>query len=243
MNLIVQNLHVAGQDSGKGPAVLFLHGWGTDHKSLLSLTPVFGSYRVIAPDLPGFGGTEAPPVAWSVSDYAVFVRELLDKLNIEKINVVIGHSFGGRIAIQLLGNGLIAADKVVLLASHGLPESKNTRSNTLNLLARVAKVLPASWRERAGSRFRSDDYRATNGVMRQVFQKVITQDGSKSASQITIPTLLIYGQQDTTTPPAMGLQFKQLIKGSQIEVIAQAGHYVYLDQPEQVNRLIKEFIS
>lgn len=242
MNLIVQNLHVTGQDSGKGPSVLLLHGWGADHKNLLSLSSVLSGYRVIAPDLPGFGGSQVPPKAWSVSDYAAFIRELLDKIGVNKVDTVIGHSFGGRIALELLGTGMVSADRLVLLASHGLLEQKTTKSSVLNLFAKASKALPVSWRERAGSRFRSNDYRATSGVMRQVFQRVISQDGSKSAIQIKVPTLLIYGQQDSTTPPTMGQQFNQLIKDSRLEIIEQAGHYVHIDQPEQVSQLIKGFI-
>lgn len=94
MNLIVQGLHVSGIDQGSGPAVLLLHGWGTDHKSLVGVADLFNDCRIIAPDLPGFGGSQIPDQIWDVSDYAQFVVALLKKIGIEKVEIILGHSFG-----------------------------------------------------------------------------------------------------------------------------------------------------
>jgi pimeloyl-ACP methyl ester carboxylesterase len=111
------------------------------------------------------------------------------------------------------------------------------------LAANIGRVLPAAWRSKVGRRFRSDDYRTTTGIMSQVFLKVIGQNASSVASKIKTETLLIYGNDDQTTPPAMGRQFNRLIVGSKLELVERAGHYVHLDQPGRVEKLIKDFIK
>lgn len=243
MNLIVRGLHVAGSDSGHGPVALLLHGWGTDHTSLMNLAPTLAGYRVLAPDLPGFGGSQPPTEAWDVVAYAKFVIDLLEKAGIQELDLLLGHSFGGRIALELVGRDMLKPKKLVLLASHGLPEKLTPRQKALAAGARFGKLLPQSLRQRIGGRFGSPDYRATSGVMRQIFKNVIAQDATNSARNIHVPTLFIYGAVDDTTPPSMGHALHERVEGSRLEVVDQAGHYVQIDQPEVVNQLVKEFIA
>lgn len=244
MNLVVNGLHISGLDKGSGKVALLLHGWGGDHQTLTDLKSALPKQRIIAPDLPGFGGSQPPVEAWGVEGYADFIMALLDKLEIKKIDILIGHSFGGRIALELTGGGRLNPDKLILLASHGLPEDRRELKNRLlGLAANIGRILPPAWRRLAGQRFRSEDYRQTTGIMSQVFLKVIAQDATASASRIKSDTLLIYGQDDTTTPPEMGRRFNRIIVGSRLEVIENAGHYVHLDQPERANQFIKDFLK
>lgn len=243
MNFIVRGLHVAGSDSGRGPVALLLHGWGTDHSSLRSIAPALTNYRIVAPDLAGFGASQPPTEAWDIVAYAKFVVDLLEKAGIRDVDILLGHSFGGRIALELVGRDMLEPKKLILLSSHGLPERLTVRQKALTAGARLGKLLPQSLRQRVGARLGSPDYRATSGVMRQIFKNVIAQDATDSARNIRVPTLFIYGAADDTTPPSMGRALHELVEGSRLEVIGQAGHYVQVDQPEVVNRFVKEFIA
>lgn len=243
MEAIVDGLHIKGSDEGRGPIVLLLHGWGTDHKNLMGFMGVFNGKRVIAPDLPGFGGSQIPEQIWDVGDYAKFVVTLLQKLAIDKVETILGHSFGGRIALELVGNGLVKPDKLILLSSHGLPERPTFRTKAILTAAKASRILPSAFRQKAGSRFRSADYQATSGRMQEIFLRVIKQDAARAAQQISVPTLLIYGQNDETTPLSMGKSLHRLIKGSRFEVVEAAGHYVHLDQPARIAGLIKGFVT
>jgi len=242
MNLVVDNLHVSGLDEGSGKAALLLHGWGNDHDTFEGVASQLKGYRVIAPDLPGFGTSQPPPEAWGAEEYARFVVELLDKLEVKKVDLLIGHSFGGRIAVVLAGDKLVSIGKLVLLASHGLPEPKTAKGMGVGLLARFGRAAPASIRRPIGARLASADYRAATGVMQEVFKKVISQDATRQAKLIACPTLLIYGSKDTTTPPELARRFQNLIPGSKLSILADAGHHVHQDQPAQTLKLIKDFI-
>jgi pimeloyl-ACP methyl ester carboxylesterase len=242
MQLIVNNLVTSYSLVGEGPVVVFLHGWGADGENLRSLAPAFPKHQCLLLDLPGFGGSQTPPGAWGVSEYAAFVRAALQKLDIEHVRAVCGHSFGGRIALELVGSGGLVPDKLILLSSHGLPEPKTNKTRLTELLARLSRPLPKRWRRAVGARLASADYAATSGVMRDVFKKVIVQNVKETARQITVPTLLVYGQDDEVTPVAFGQQLAQIITGAQLSIIPAAGHYVYLDQPKLVKQQIGAFL-
>lgn len=243
MDVIVDGLHVTGSDEGKGPVALLLHGWNGDYKTVMSLKEVLPRHRIIAPDLPGFGGSQPPKEAWGVDGYAKMVLGLLDKLSVDKVDILVGHSFGGRICIELVGSGQLDPRRLILLGSHGLPEERKISSQVIGLASNLSKILPPQLRSAVGKRWRSEDYRQATGIMAPIFLKVIAQDATEAASAIKAKTLLVYGDDDDTTPPAMGYRFHDLIKGSQMEVVKDAKHYVHLDQPERVNQLIEEFIK
>ena len=75
---------------------------------------------MVAVDLPGFGGSEAPPAAWDLDDYAAFLEAFLRKLALDWPYAIIGHSNGGALAIRALSSGTLKADKLVLLAASGV---------------------------------------------------------------------------------------------------------------------------
>jgi pimeloyl-ACP methyl ester carboxylesterase len=243
MDVIVGGLHITGLDAGKGPVALLLHGWNSDHKTVLSLQPELKGYRILAPDLPGFGGSQPPHEVWGIDEYVKFIMEFLSKVKAEKVGVVIGHSFGGRIAVQLVGNGTLKPDKLILLGSHGLPEKRGLSSILIGFAANIGQVLPSKWRGAIGRRWRSEDYRLATGIMGPILIKVISQDATEASKGIKSKTLLIYGTDDRTTPPEMGKRFNDLIADSQLQLVEHAGHYVHLDQSEQVNKLVKEFLK
>src|SRR5476649_1813612 len=102
LNLIVNNELISYSEDGdrSSPVIVLLHGWGADSQSFAQITSTLKSdFRVISIDLPGFGASELPPVGWRVSDYAFMLQSFLRKLEITDIRAIIGHSFGGRVAI------------------------------------------------------------------------------------------------------------------------------------------------
>ena len=120
MNVIVNNLLTNYEKQGKGPVILFLHGWGDDSRTFAQLiSKLKNSYTCIAVDLPGFGATQQPNEVWGVEQYAQFVKSFTEKIQI-KPDVVVGHSNGGTIALFALSHNLLSAQKLVLLASAGI---------------------------------------------------------------------------------------------------------------------------
>ena len=80
-------------DQGTGPPLLLLHGWGATKELMAPVAQRLHGYRIVVPDLPGFGATPPPPEGWGVDDYAAWVIALLDRLGIERTHIV-GHSNG-----------------------------------------------------------------------------------------------------------------------------------------------------
>ena len=79
--------------------------------------------------------------------------------------------------------------------------------------------------------------------LQDTFKKIVSDDVTADAGHVNLPTLLIYGEEDTSTSPAIGQLFHEKIKGSTYEQIASAGHFVYLDQPDTTKKLIEEFLN
>ena len=253
MNVITQGLltNYTADGDPHAPVVLLLHGWGASLQNLDDLaTRLAADYRVLRLDFPGFGGTQTPPSAWHVHDYAVFTAAFLEKLGITQLRAVVGHSFGGRIVISGLADGLLPATRAVLLDSAGLKPAATGRTHAFRLVAqagRLAKLVPGlaslapALRRRLYSSAGSQDY-LDAGELRQTFLNVINEDLSAAAARITVPTLLIWGAEDRDTPPADGKTLANLIPNSSFSLVAGAGHFVHNDAAERVYPLITRFL-
>lgn len=250
MQVVVDSLLTQYVRKGSGKTVLILHGWADSSKGLAALTSELSQkYDVIALDLPGFGATQLPPQAWGLSEYAAFVEHFLEKIGATKVYAVIGHSNGGAMAIHGLANGVLHAAKLVLLGSAGIRGEYKGRNKALRMVAKTGKALTAPLPAGVKNKLRRKVYKTIGSDMlvveslQETFKKVVGQDVRADAAKITIPTLLIYGQNDEQTPPRYGQIFTQAIAGSQLHVISDAGHFVHLDQPQQTTTLIEEFLA
>lgn len=243
-HVLVDELDIEYTDRGTGPLLLFLHGWGTDAPSFNVFIEQFGNNRCVALSFPGFGGSERPRASWGVLEYAEFVRNFLAKLNI-KPDSIVAHSFGGRVAIKGIGAGLLHPRKLVLIASAGVAQ-KSARARIFGSVGKIAKIFTAippfsllrkSLRRLAGSR----DY-LNAGPMREIFLKVINENLEADAEKIKTPTLLLWGENDTETTLAEANTLHDRIRGSRLEVIQNADHFVFQEQPSVVAEKIKNFL-
>ena len=249
MKIIVQNLATEYQDEGTGTVVLFLHGWQDNLHTFDSLIPLFSSdFRLIRLDLPGFGESEMPKETWDLEKYVRFVESFIEKLDV-KVYAFVGHSFGGRIIIKGVSMQKLHADKIILINSAGVTKRNTTRNMLLKVLAKIGKIITyipplIFWRDTLRKkmyRFIGSDY-LNAGTLKKTFLKMISENLSESAQKITIPTLLIWGENDTETPLSDGKQLSQLIHHSTLEVIRGAGHFVHKEKSREVATLVQEFL-
>lgn len=248
MQLVVDFLLVHYERAGKGKTILLLHGWGDDARGFASLAKQLqASYDVVRIDLPGFGGSESPPKAWGLSDYAACVRQFCQKLNLE-VYAVLGHSNGGAIAIRGLANGSMASQKLILLASAGVRGQYKGRVKVLRLAAKAGKALTYPLPGRLKQHLRKKVYTSIGSDMlvaehlQETFKRVVQDDVRADAATLTIPTLLIYGSDDKATPPEWGRRLAEKINGSKFVEISGAGHFVHLDALEKCLTEITEFL-
>lgn len=249
MNIVVDNLLTSYTLSGKGKLVLLLHGWGDGAKGLAKLhKELAGKYRVLALDLPGFGETQAPGAAWDLDDYARFIAAALEKLELKQPYAVIGHSNGGALAVRAMSMGVLQPQKLVLLAASGVRTNSRSKRFFLKTVAKTGNAATIWMPERYRRGLRKSLYGAAGSDMlvmphlEDTFKKTVRQDVQADAVAIDAPTLLIYAADDDAIPVADGKQYHELIAGSHLEIIHEAGHFVHIDQPEKVARLIQEFL-
>lgn len=250
MQAVVNDLLTHYELQGTGKLVLFLHGWGDASSGSVALQKELAkNYKVLAPDLPGFGKTQLPPEGWDLDNYASFVGALLDKLDLEQPYAVIGHSNGGAVAVRSIAMDTLKPEKLVLLAASGVRAGKTLRKAMMQTLAKLGNVATIGMPERYRKALRKQLYKSAGSDMMTVesmqdtFKKIIRQDVQAEAAEITQPTLLIFGADDKDVPPHMAERYKQLIKDSRLEMLPNTGHFVHLDKPEQTITLIKEFLA
>ena len=249
MQIIVDGLLTHYERAGKGPIVVILPGWADTSRSWLAMQKeLSGSYDVVVLDIPGFGGSQAPNIAWSLDDYTDFISHFLEKTGSTDLYAVIGHSNGGAMAIRGIGSAKFAPRKLVLLASAGIRAGQSGRRGLLKIVAKAGKVLSTPLPATLKSRLRARLYHTVGsdmlvaGHMQETFKKVVADDVQAEAVRVTVPTLLIYGDSDNDTPLKYGEAFHRLIKGSTLEVIPGAGHFLHTENASQVGRIAKEFL-
>lgn len=249
MQCIVDN-HIVGYDiSGTGKAVLLLHGWGANRKSLVALSESLSkTYKVINLDVPGFGESEKPDAPWGVTDYADWLTRFLSKIDQKDLYACLGHSNGGAIAIKLVSNGF-PLQKLVLVAASGIRKrgtgkklfykavSKTGKAATIVLPKKLKRSLRDKWYKKIGSEL----YHAPG--MEESFKKVTREDLLLEANMISCPTLLLYGSLDDATPVLFGRMYHEVIENSELDIIEGAGHYSFIDKPELVKSRIQGFLK
>lgn len=234
---------------GEGLPILLLHGWGTQLESLAPLANHLSARRkVYALDFPGFGASEHPPVDWSVGDYAGWLSEFIEKFRLEPLDLL-GHSFGGRVAIKFVSSWPARVNQLVLVDSAGVRQYETSpRFRFYRLVAKAGKpllsLLPEPARKKAQWRLYraigSTDY-LTAGELRGTYSKVISEDLEPLLPLVHARTLLVWGEQDQSTPLSDARVMAEKIPGSRLVVIPNAGHYPFLDQPERVYEALDHF--
>ena len=193
--------------------LVLLHGWGKrgeDYRELVDL--LSQKYRVFGPDLPGFGA-EPLPRPFTLEDYANWLQDYLEKNKI-KDPVLVGHSFGGRVAIKLATSHQSLVTRLVLLDSGGI-ERKGLIIRVIGKIGRIGGAIP----EEINNFFRSKDYQEATGFLRETLKNVVNENLEYILDKIKIPTLIIWGRNDHTTPIWHGELMHKLINNSELIVI------------------------
>jgi pimeloyl-ACP methyl ester carboxylesterase len=250
--LRVNGINISYYDRGVGESIVFLHGWGSDYSIFQKfLDGMTGAYRVIAPDLPGFGGSGEPPRGWSVGDYADFVAYFLADLGVTRA-IFIGHSFGGRIAIKLAERGELEIPKTILIDSAGIRHRRTASQKIRSMFYKLAKkILSVDFMQKKFPRQleiwrmknSSSDYRNASARMRECLVKVVSEDLTPLLSSITCPTLLMWGEDDLDTPLSDARIMERLIPNAGLVILKNAGHYSFLDQSYTFGRVLDSFLN
>lgn len=234
----IGNLNLNYIQYGKGKDIVLLHGWGQNIAMMQPLGNELSNCRITILDFPGFGESEEPKESWTVEDYSNLLHELLTELKI-KNPILIGHSFGGRVAIYYASKY-----PVEKLALFGSPCIRHKRKSMKEKTLKFAKKVPGMRKisEIAKKYVGSTDYKNASPIMRDTLVKVINQDLSDCARKIECPTLLIWGTLDEAAPIEDARELEKLLKDGALIELAGCTHYAYLEALPRVVSILKKFI-
>jgi pimeloyl-ACP methyl ester carboxylesterase len=251
MKIIVSGQLIEYADEGTGKVILMLHGWGANIGTFDQLAGHLSKqFRVIRIDFPGFGKSPKPASDWSVSDYALAVGDMLKKLKISDLYAVIAHSFGGRVVIKGISQKYFNPQKVVLIGAAGVKPPKSVRKDLYKIIAKVGKTVTSlpllkkiqpKLRKQLYSLAGSADYLQAN-QMKDIFLNTINEDLLPEVENIKQPALLIWGKNDSETPVSDANLMLDGLKNGRLIVIENAGHFVYMEEPEKVIKEIDGFL-
>ncbi len=250
MQVIVDSILASYVREGRGKTVIVLHGWGDSAAGLRGLCQSLKrDHDVIAVDLPGFGGSGAPEQPWGLNDYVQFVSRFLQKIGVNKVSAFVGHSNGGAMVIHGLADGTFQADRAVLIASAGIRNVYKGRNAALRIIAKTGKLLTTPLPASAKKKLRRKVYKTIGSDMlvaehlQETFKRIVTDDVRQDAAKLSLPVLLIYGEDDQSTPVWYGEQYHELMSNSTLEVLPGAGHFVHFDRPADVEKAVNGFLS
>lgn len=198
--------------------ILFLHGWGSN-KDIMK--QAFGdtlkNFKHIYVDMPGFGKSPNDKFL-TTDDYARIIDRFLQELNIDECDIIVGHSFGGKVAT------LLNPPCLVLIASSGIKVPKQL---SIKLKISLFKLLKQIGLDSLRSMFVSEDVKGMNEGMYETFKYVVNEDFEDNFKKVTSKTLLFWGKSDTATPLWTAKKIAQMIPNSKL-YIYEGDHYFFL---------------
>ena len=229
--------------------ILILHGWGSRAENWSQVKELLEreGYKVFAPDLPGFG--KNPPLSrpWAIDDYVEWLNDFCEKNNLSQF-FLLGHSFGGAISLKFSLKCPEKVKKMFLVASSGI-RRKNLKKKIFKKIANFSKFFsffpfyPLFRKIFYKIIIKKSDYPYTEGIMKETYLKVINEDLSFLFSQVSVPTIIIWGEKDDVLPVENAYFMNQKIKNSNLIIIAGANHDLERKVPEILTEKIKEFLK
>ncbi len=244
MNFIYENINVNYEVKGVGKTIIILHGWGRNMSDFSDITYTLSKkYQVYLIDLPGFGKSDNLVTPFNLDDYVSFLKNFIDSNNINN-PIIIGHSFGGRIALRYAS--LYKIDKMILIASAGIKRF-SFKVKTKILLYKLKKRFYQTFNkitayEKLISKSGSPDYKSSNDVMKKTLSNIVSINQRKDLEKIDIEVLLIWGKYDNSTPYKDALIMNKKINKSGL-VTFNTGHFPFLEDRYKFKKVIENYLQ
>jgi 3-oxoadipate enol-lactonase len=258
MQAVVNRIHIAYTDEGKGAPLVFIHGFPLNREAWAKQIPVLkSSYRVIAPDLRGFGESETTGGTVPMSRFAADLYALLEHLGTGPV-ILVGHSMGGYVALafaqaypQLLAGLVLVGTK----AGADSEEAAATRRATTEQVRMegvsmvIDAMAPKMLSAHRGDAAMEADVRAImasshpQGLIGALFGMAERHDAKNWLGEIRVPTLVITGADDLLIPPDESEALVQGIPGAHLRRIEGAGHLVAFEEPDAFNAALEDWLN
>ena len=262
--IVAAGIETNYHDEGSGPVVLLIHGSGPGVSAWanwrLTIPALARQFRVIAPDMVGFGFSERPEnVTYDMRLWTDHLLGLLDALEIEKASLV-GNSFGGALALSVAAHHPERVDHLVLMGSVGVPFEltegldkvwgyQPSIENMRELLDIFAYDRELVTDELARLRYEAsirpgfqESFSSMFPAPRQRWVDAMVTDEA-SIRGIEKPTLIVHGREDRVIPVGNALTLFEWIGPSQLHLFGRCGHWTQIEHAEMFNRLVMDFLS
>lgn len=238
---------------GEGKPFLILHGWGSNSERWLAVAEAIskgslgaGPFKVIVPDLPGFGESDTLSAPWNTNKYINWIEGFVAELKLGDF-YLLGHSFGGALACKLSINHPQQVTKLFLVSA-AFVRKRTVKKQVLGRASKIAKFfsfLPfyplakkAFYKYIVGSY----DYSEAEDVMKKTFMNVVADDLSQFVAFIKVPTVIIWGDKDEATLVEDAYFLNKKIKHSKLVVLNGAGHNLHTKNTEVLAQKVLENI-
>ncbi len=209
-------------------SIVFLHGWGSNKEIMKQ---AFGkylpSYKHIYIDMPGFGKSHNNYIL-TTQDYTNIIKIFLQEFNIDDEYIVLGHSFGGKVAT------LLNPKNLVLLSSAGIVERKTLKTQ---LVIKIAKIFNKIGLKKLTNLLRSSDVKMMDENMYETFKNVVDEDFSEEFLNYKNDALIFWGDKDKATKLESGKKIHNLIENSKL-IVYSGDHYFFLKYTDDIAKLI-----
>lgn len=265
-------VHYWEYNSDKQLTLVMIHGFRGTHHGLAKIVENLSDFRVIVPDLPGFGASLPLANEHSVDNYVQFVAQFITALKLQK-PIVVGHSFGSIIASHFAAAHPNMLAKLILINPIAAPALQGPRGVMTRLaimyywigrklpqgtakkwlgappIVRIMSVAMAKTKDKDLQRFIHDQHQqhfstfASPDIVAESFKASVTSDVTHVANNLTMPTLLVAGDKDDITAIDKQHELHRRIATSQLYVIDEVGHLIHYEKPAEAAAAIKQFLK
>lgn len=226
--------------------LVFIHGWGLSSQIFEPIIcRLKNEFKVYSLDLPGFGNS-AINKPMTLEDYADFVYDFIQKKIEREKPIIIGHSFGGAVATKLAILHPESISKLILVNASAVRQPRRKIIFIKKTADILKPLLPKKIRRlilKILGYDKTDYAQIESFELKETFKNVIKADLKPHFHLIKTPTLVIWGEKDAVTPLSEGKIIAENIPGAKFAVVKNAGHFLFLEKPEEFIKLIKEFAS
>lgn len=248
------------QERGTGPILLLIHGFPFSSQMWnRQLDPLGQHFRVLAPDLPGFGDSPLADNDYSVERYAEDCIAVLDALDILEPVAISGLSMGGYIALAIARLFPERLGSLLLLSTRAGADSAEAKANREKTIAAVKEQGASAVTEAMYPKLLAPETYSINPAAAAELQAIMRAaspegiiaalgamrdrpDSTALLSQIEVPTLIVHGKQDQVIPPSEAEAMAKAIANSKLNLVDNAGHLPNVEQPEEFNRILTNFL-
>lgn len=258
-------------DNPKLPTIIMVHGLRGTHHGLDLVAKLLDGYRVIIPDLPGFGISKPLKGEHSIKNYVTWLTEFINDLKLDKLPILFGHSFGSVIASNYAMSNPNSINKLILVNPIGSPALKGPRAVMTQLalayywlgrklpepiaigilsakpIIMITSITLAKTRDKTTRKYIHNQHLthfssfANRQVVSEAFKASVQENVRDVAHNITVPTLLIAGELDDITPLERQHELAKLFPNASLKVIKSVGHLTQYETPVEVVDAIKNF--